>query len=279
MNLKLLYITNRPDIALIAQNAGVDRIFIDLEYLGKSKRQAGRDTVKSMHEVSDIVKVKETLSTSELLVRVNPINEKSKNEIDDVIKAGADIIMLPMINKIEEVNSFIKFVNNRCRTCLLIETKQSVNIIEDIIKAAPRSEYFIGLNDLHLSYGQNFMFEPLASGKVEELCKLFKKHGLFYGFGGIARVGEGLLPAERIIAEHHRLGSGMVILSRTFCDIAKSEKIEDIKNRMISGVSDIRRFETDLENYSDIEYLENTKQVIKSVERIKQIILDKKESN
>ena len=29
--LKLMYITNRPEIALIAEEAGVDRIFIDLE--------------------------------------------------------------------------------------------------------------------------------------------------------------------------------------------------------------------------------------------------------
>ena len=33
--LKLMYITNNPSIALIAQKHGVDRIWIDLETLGK----------------------------------------------------------------------------------------------------------------------------------------------------------------------------------------------------------------------------------------------------
>jgi len=279
MNLKLLYITNKPNIAKIAESAGVDRIFIDLESLGKDERQAGKDTVKSNHTISDIKNVKNVLNQAELLVRINPTNENSKEEIEDVINQGADIIMLPMIRSLDDVKSFLSFVNDRCRTCLLIETKESVDMIDEIIKHAPKSEYFIGLNDLHISYGQNFMFEPLANGKVEHLCKRFKDLGLVYGFGGIARVGEGLLPAERIIAEHHRLKSSMVILSRTFCDISKSKDIDMIKKRMISGVKDIRDFEAELKNYSKQDYFENTKQVIKSVETIKNIILDKKGSD
>jgi hypothetical protein len=41
-------------------------------------------------------------------------------------------------------------------------------------------------------------------------------HGLRFGFGGIARIEEGLLPGRDVLAEHLRLGSGAVILSRTF---------------------------------------------------------------
>lgn len=37
--LKLMYITNSPEVASIADGAGVDRIFIDLEQYGKEKRQ------------------------------------------------------------------------------------------------------------------------------------------------------------------------------------------------------------------------------------------------
>ena len=37
--LKLMYITNNPQIALIAQKYGVDRIWVDLETLGKEERQ------------------------------------------------------------------------------------------------------------------------------------------------------------------------------------------------------------------------------------------------
>ena len=47
--LKLMYITNDPKIAVIAENAGVDRIFVDMEYIGKSDRQGGMDTVQCFH--------------------------------------------------------------------------------------------------------------------------------------------------------------------------------------------------------------------------------------
>ena len=39
MPLKLMYITNRPDVAKIAEENGVDRIFVDMEYIGKAERQ------------------------------------------------------------------------------------------------------------------------------------------------------------------------------------------------------------------------------------------------
>ena len=96
MSLKFMYITNRPDVAAIADKYGVDRVWIDLETLGKQERQANVDSVKSHHEISDVSEVKPVLKNAELLVRVNPINPGSKKEIDDVIDAGADIVMLPM---------------------------------------------------------------------------------------------------------------------------------------------------------------------------------------
>lgn len=99
--LKLMYITNRPEIAQIAESAGVDRIFIDMEYIGKSDRQGGMDTVQSFHTIEDIKKVASAISTAELLVRVNPIHDatddyiSSKDEIDQAIQNGAKILMLP----------------------------------------------------------------------------------------------------------------------------------------------------------------------------------------
>lgn len=35
MPLKLMYITNNPEVATIVEHAGVDRIFIDMEFIGK----------------------------------------------------------------------------------------------------------------------------------------------------------------------------------------------------------------------------------------------------
>ena len=65
MALKLMYITNRPEIAQIAETAGVDRIFIDLEYIGKADRQGGMDTVQSCHTIDDVKRIYEAITTAE----------------------------------------------------------------------------------------------------------------------------------------------------------------------------------------------------------------------
>ena len=49
MPLKLMYITNNPEVATIVEHAGVDRIFIDMEFIGKDARQGGLDTVQNHH--------------------------------------------------------------------------------------------------------------------------------------------------------------------------------------------------------------------------------------
>ena len=44
-------------IAKIAEDAGVQRIFIDMEYIGKADRQGGMDTVQNRHTIDDIKKI------------------------------------------------------------------------------------------------------------------------------------------------------------------------------------------------------------------------------
>ena len=223
------FITNRPDVALVAEKYGVDRIWVDLETRGKEERQHNMNTVKSNHQISDIAAIKPLLTRAEMMVRVNSWYEGSRQEIDDVISAGADIVMLPYWKTVDEVKAFLDAVGGRCKTSLLLETKEAVACVDDVLKLGGIDEIHIGLNDLHLSYGMNFMFEPLADGTVETLCNKFKQAGIPFGFGGIAKLGSGMLPAERIIMEHYRLGSTRAILSRSFCDVASIGSIEEIE--------------------------------------------------
>ena len=62
--LDLMYITNNPDVAVIAQKNGVNRIWIDLETLHKEERQHNLDTVKSRHKIEDIPRIKKVLRQS-----------------------------------------------------------------------------------------------------------------------------------------------------------------------------------------------------------------------
>lgn len=260
--IKLMYITNNPVIAKIADEAGVDRIFIDLEVIGKAARQGGMDTVQSHHDISDIPIIKQQLSNAELLVRSNPIHPGSKEEIDAIVNNDADIIMLPFFKTIDEVNKFIDYVGGRTKTMLLVETKEAVDIIDSILNLEGIDEIYIGLNDLHLSYGMDFMFQLLADGTVDMLVDKFKSKGKPFGFGGIAKIGGGLLPGEYVIAEHYRLGSTRAILSRSFCNCDKISDIKVIKELFHNGISEIRTLESKLCNQKPA-FFENNRQFVK----------------
>lgn len=267
MSLKLMYITNNEDVAQIAENAGVDRIFVDLETIGKKERQGGMDTVQSHHTLDDIVRIRKILKKSELLVRSNPIYSESETEINTIVKNGADIIMLPYFKTVEEVKKFIDFVDGRTKTMLLFETPESVEIADDILELNGIDEVFIGLNDLSIGYGKKFMFELLADGTVEKLCLKFRLKGYSYGFGGIAAIGTGMLPAETILKEHYRLGSTSVILSRSFCNYERIGDINRINEIFTSGISCMRSFEKEIEVHSDY-FNRNIKNLKDSVLRI-----------
>ncbi len=255
--LKLMYITNRPDIAQIAETAGVDRIFVDMEFIGKDERQKGLDTVKSRHTFLDIANIKQAVEMAEVLARINPIHDPlpdypgSAVEIDRTIAAGADIIMLPYFKTPEEVRTFLKLVNGRARTMLLLETREAVEHVDEILSIPGIDEIHIGINDLSISYGKRFMFELLADGTVEQLCFKFRKKGIPFGFGGIASLGNGLLPSEYVIKEHYRLGSTCVILSRSFCDVMKIHHIGIINDTFIKGVRKIRELEQECAPHSE----------------------------
>ena len=284
MSLELMYITNRKDVASLAQKAGVDRIFVDMEYIGKQDRQGGLDTVQSHHTVEDVKALRVVLDVSKLLVRINPIHKatseycSSKEEIDSVIDAGADIIMLPFFKTAYEVERFVSLVDKRVKTCLLLETSQAVDNIDGILSIGGFDEIYIGLNDLHLCYGMDFMFELLADGTVERLCNKFKEKGLSYGFGGVARIGTGTLPADCIFGEHYRLGSQRVILSRAFCDVSKEESLDAIGEKLISGVKDIRDYEKQLSSWTEEQFEENRLKTVECTQKVVEIIREKRKT-
>ena len=271
-----MYITNNPDVALIAEKYGVDRIWVDLETLGKEERQRGLNCVKSHHTVSDVANISKLLTKSEMLVRVNPWNPNSREEIDNVIEARAQIIMLPMWKTKEEVEAFIGYINGRARNILLLETKEAEQCLDDVLSIKGIDEIHIGLNDLHLSYGLSFMFELLANGTVERICHKIKKKGIPYGFGGVSRIGDGMLPAECILVEHSRLGSSMVILSRGFCSIDNFDSLSDFDNAFKNRMQSFRNCEAKAFNISEESKQENKAIVNGLVNHIAGIIKIKK---
>ena len=227
--IKTFIYENNPENIVIYDAAGISRIFIDLEINGKAQRQAGMNTVINNHKINDVAIAKKAIKNSELLVRINPIHFNTEQEINEVIEAGADIIMLPMFKHLEEVKSFIDYVNKRAKISLLFETSEAYYHVDEILKIDGIDEAHIGLNDLHLSMGLDFLYELMVNGQVEFLANKFKKYNIPFGVGGVAKMNEGELKGEIIITEHARLGSSAVILSRSF---KSNVDLKDVKHEV-----------------------------------------------
>lgn len=280
--LKLMYITNKPEIAQIAESTGVDRIFVDLEQIGKTERQANMDTVQSCHTFSDVANIRSVVKESELLVRCNPIHEAndryvgSAEELEIILQNGADMIMLPYFKRVEEVCFFLEQVKGRAKTNLLIETPEAVEALDEILALPGIDEVHIGINDLSLGYHKPFMFDLFVDGTVEKMCAKFRETGIPFGIGGVAALGRGLLPADYIIAEHYRLGSTAAILSRSFCNVNMLENIRIIQRIFRNGMRDIRAFEEEC-MHTDMEtLLDNKREMDGIIRRISEAAKEKR---
>ena len=272
--LDLMYITNNPKIAQIAEEAGVNWIFVDMEFIGKDLRQGGMDTVQNHHTVEDVANIKTALSSAKVLVRVNPIHDKmlgylsSLEEINLVINAGADIVMLPFFKAVEEVEQFIKIVDGRAKVCLLVETPESAALLDDIVEVPGIDMIHFGLNDMHLALGMKFMFQLLADGSVDKWASIVNSKGVKFGFGGLASLEGGEVPGRMILKEHYRLGSQMVILSRAFCNTDIITDVDEIKCAFDNGIASIRNLEMSLLEMSLESFEENRLAVVKAVNEI-----------
>ena len=282
MSLKLMYITNKPAVAKIAEEVGIDWIFIDMEFIGKDSRQGGLDTVQNHHTVEDVKIIRKAVTKSKVLVRVNPIHEalsdypSSKEEIDAVIEAGADIVMLPFYKTVKEVRQFIQYVGGRAKTCLLLETAEAAILLDETLKVPGIDMIHLGLNDLHLELGMKFMFQLLSDGVVEQLGNKIKAAGIPFGFGGIARLDSGMLPGADVLKEHVRLGSSMVIVSRSFCNTDMITDLDEVRRIFTEGIKAIRDLEAEAQAAANY-FLKNRQEVEKAVGTIVENI-EKKEN-
>lgn len=271
-DLKLMLITNNPAIGERAVASGVDRLFVDMETRGKFERQGTLDTHMASHTPADVQRLRNTLPEAEILARINPLYDGTGEEISAVVEAGADFVMLPMFTDAQEVGSFLELLRGRAGATLLLETPQALARIDEVLAYRHDiEEIHVGLNDLHLGLGLDFMFEVLSGGLVDYLAAKITAAGIRFGFGGIARLGEGVIPAELVIGEHVRLQSELVILSRSFH--GRSRTIEELDSRIDMG-AEVRKIRECVANFkrSDASLLDRNR--AEFVDRVRSFVRD-----
>lgn len=210
--------THHAERAAQANDAGIERIGLDLEYLNKQERQAGLNSWISQHTLADWDKITNNVAPHQCFARINPINDRSASEIDFLIAGGVSVLMLPMFKTVKEVERFVELVAGRVQLVLLAETKEAVNILNEVIFIDGINEVHIGLNDLHLSLGLNSHFEVLFLPLMEEVSELFNDNDILFGFGGLGRYDDTSLPIppDLLYAEYARLNANAALVSRAF---------------------------------------------------------------
>jgi citrate lyase beta subunit len=253
--------TNDPALARDADIAGIDRIGLDLETFGKAARQAGRPTWISQHRRTDLALIKPVLQNAELFVRCNPIHHSTQSEVDEVIAAGATVLMLPNFTEVSQLEKFAQAVRGRARIIPLLERKSA----ESTLSAMPDlgiTEFHVGLNDLSIDLQLSNRMSALASDLIERICAKGSDLGLRFGIGGLARAMDAQLPvpSDLVYAQHARLGASGALIARSFFNTAHRSQelthdIRALRERLIhwqhAPKSQLDQARTDLLNMSD----------------------------
>jgi hypothetical protein len=150
------------------------------------------------------------------MVRINPVGDGTRAEIDEILARGADRIMLPMFTHPDDVSRCLDLIAGRVPLTLLLETAAALVRLPQLLDIKAFDDLHIGLNDLHIDMGLDFMFELFGSGLIDYVASALRAADIQFGIGGVSCIGTGILPAELVLAAHMHLGSQRVILSRSF---------------------------------------------------------------
>jgi 4-hydroxy-2-oxoheptanedioate aldolase len=168
------------------------------------------DMQHGLVELSDTLSMLQALSTTDVM----PIVRVNWNEPAPIMKAldmGAMGIICPMINSREECERFvgacryapdgyrsvgpvraalayggdyIPTANKSILTMAMIETKQAVERLDEILTTPGLDSIYVGPSDLSVSYGHSAGFDPKTPEVLDAIHKIAeaaKKHGIGAG--------------------------------------------------------------------------------------------------
>jgi citrate lyase beta subunit len=205
-------------MAAAGDRAGIQRIGIDFEHLGKAERQAGHDTRVSRHAWSDLAAVAAVLRRADAFARLNPPHDGLADEVEKALSCGARVLMLPFFRTASEIERFVGLVRGRAEVMALVETAPAAVRLREIMAVRGVDEIMIGLNDLRLQLGIANHFELLASPMLEGMCAALRADGRPFSLAGVARSSDTTMPvpSELVYAQYPRLGATGGWVTRSF---------------------------------------------------------------
>ncbi len=211
--IELLLFHRSLELDQACMRGGASAIIIDLENKGKDIRQSGFDTEINSHSIADIEKLKQ-LAGIRVICRINGFNTDTHNEIERVIAAGADEILLPMVTMQADVERCLSLISGRCLLGIMLETRE-VLAFSSRLEAYPLARVYVGLNDLRISRGSPSIFDAISNGTIDTLRQQFPN--IPFGFAGLTIPGHGHpVPVHLLTAELARLDCDFTFLRRSF---------------------------------------------------------------
>ena len=212
-NLELMLFESSMKGAQVVMPSGVREFIVDWEYLGKHDRQSGFDTEITpvgSFELADVSK----LEGASVWCRINRHGPQMLEEIQLAISAGAKGIFLPMVTRTGEVEDFLRAIDDRCESGILVETTSALACAKTLA-GLPLARVYFGLNDFAISRGGGSIFRAVLDGSVERAREAFADTP--FGFGGVTAVDSGSpVPCARLIEEMARLKCQFSFLRRSF---------------------------------------------------------------
>ncbi len=216
--------TNDLEHAQWAEEAGVERIGLDLETIGKSSRQEGLGTWVSHHSWDDLYRLSRTVPADRLFVRLNGVHAGTADEIARAADAGVGVMMQPNFTRLSEVERFVRLVDRRAVVVPLVERKAAIELIEELPALGIR-EIHVGLNDLSIDLGEKNRLAVLAKPILSAISAKAIAAGLRFGLGGLGRAFDRKLPvpSDLVYAQHARLKASGALLARSFFSVAMTQ--------------------------------------------------------
>jgi hypothetical protein len=208
-----------PEWIRAADQAGIERIGIDIERHGKRRRQASIPGARiSSHRLDDLKTIARIVKHARVFARLNPIFRGTRAEIERALDLGAESLMLPQFERAEQGARVVEFVDGRAEVVLLLETAPAVARVREIAAVHGVAEIMIGLNDLALALALDHPMELVGSGLMEHLSAVIRAAGRRFGFGGVADPRVTGLPfsPDRLLARHAELCTGSAWIARSF---------------------------------------------------------------
>ncbi len=214
----LTLFTDDPVLATAADHAGIDRIGVDLEYIGKAARQLGTQSRLSDHRAEALAPIAAGLTRADLFARVNPLHEGSEAELEAVLAQGVKVVMLPYFKAIAPVMEFCALLRRRARLVALVETVESLDLITELLALPDIDELHFGLNDLRIQMGFANHFDVLDTVVFRRALDCVRDAGKPFGIAAVAQPGDKSLPVDPLATCRKivHLGATRALVARSF---------------------------------------------------------------